>query len=138
MVYPTQNCFHNKRHTPEFFDLQWMFISEKYDRNNNKFSSERKITYSTLTKNMKDGEKDDQFTRLVEETLKVHDFIRASRLSQQHKLESWEQKKGEKEVTTQMAVRNSTKLERELVLEKGSTMRISTKRKGLRKTHERG
>ena len=33
-------------------------------------------------------------------------------------------------------VRNSTKTERELVLEKGST--ISTKRTGLRKTPERG
>ena len=33
-------------------------------------------------------------------------------------------------------VRNSTKIERELVLEKGST--ISTKRTGLRKTPERG
>ena len=33
-------------------------------------------------------------------------------------------------------VRNSTKIERELVLEKGST--ISTKRTGLRKTPKRG
>ena len=35
-----------------------------------------------------------------------------------------------------MYVRNSTKIERELVLEKGST--ISTKSMGLRKTPERG